>query len=70
MFLGHQQVLQRSDIEHDYDNSKLAFGAIKSHKAQLHEEVFSHTETFYSLLCKFLYILHCQRAEKLRINSK
>jgi len=37
MFLGHQQVLQKSDIEHDYDNSKLVFGAIKSHKAQLHE---------------------------------
>lgn len=43
VFLGHQQVLQSSDIEHDYDNSKVAFGAIKSHKAQLHEGKSSAT---------------------------
>lgn len=71
VFSGHQQVLQRSDIECDYNNSKPALGAIKSHKTQPYDgKSLALKEIFYSLLSKFLYILYCQRVEKLRINRK
>lgn len=47
VFLGHQQVLQSSDIEHDYDNSKVAFLEPSNHiKLSCMKGRFSHRETF------------------------
>lgn len=61
VFSGHSQVLQRSGIEHDYDNSKPARGHIKSHTAQTYENKSSAIrETFYSLLSNPLHISLCQ----------
>lgn len=61
MFSGHSQVLQRSGIEHDYDNSKPAHGDISSHTAQTYENKSSLIrETFYSLLSNPLHISLCQ----------
>lgn len=70
VFSGHWQVLQRSDTEHDDDNSKPAFGAIKSHKTQPYENgSLGVREIFHSLTSDSLHVSQGQRAEPLRINS-
>lgn len=70
VFSGHSQVLQRSGIEHDYDNSKPARGHIKSHTAQTYKNKSSVIrETFYSLPSN-PYTYHCVNVEQWRISTK